>query len=66
MTTSDSIFMAIEALNMGYKVHAYDPNPKAPAQRVTNFTCANFDDEEALIKFCEVCDVITYEFEEVY
>ncbi len=56
-------YMAIEALNMGYQVKVYDPNPDSPAKRISDFTCASFDDYASLENFCSKCDVITYEFE---
>ena len=58
-----ALYMAIEAVKMGYQVSTYDPDPKAPAQRVSDFTCGSFDDIEALKAFASKCEVITYEFE---
>ncbi len=58
-----AFYMALEALKMGYKVSTFDPNPESPAKRVSDFTCASFDDFDALDKFASKCDVITYEFE---
>lgn len=58
-----ALYMAIEALQMGYQVSTFDPNPKSPAKRVSDFTCASFDDLEALEAFAKSCDVLTYEFE---
>lgn len=58
-----ALYMAIEAIKMGYSVSSYDPNPQSPAKRVSDFTCASFDDLEALKTFASQCDVLTYEFE---
>ena len=58
-----ALYMAIDALQMGYKVSTYDPDSKAPAQRVSDFTCGSFDDIDALEHFASQCDVLTYEFE---
>lgn len=58
-----ALYMAIEAVKMGYQVSTFDPNPQSPAKRVSDFTCASFDDFEALDLFASQCDVLTYEFE---
>jgi 5-(carboxyamino)imidazole ribonucleotide synthase len=56
--------MALAAARIGYKCHIFDPHEQPCAAEVSaNFTRAKFDDVEALRRFGEACDVITYEFE---
>ncbi len=56
-------YMALEALNMGYKVMTFDPVESSPAHRVAKAWAYDFNDYEKLESFCKECDVITYEFE---
>lgn len=58
-----AMYMCIEAVKMGYQVSTFDPNPQSPAKHVSDFTCASFDDLNALDDFAKNCDVLTYEFE---
>ena len=56
--------MALAAARLGYKCHILDPHEFPCAAEVSSdFTRAAFDDEEALKRFAEQCDVVTYEFE---
>lgn len=56
--------LGIAASQLGYKCHVFDPHERPCATDVAaHFTRAAFDDEEALKRFAEQCDVITYEFE---
>ena len=56
--------MALAAARIGYKCHILDPHEHPCGAEVSAyFTRAGFDDEEALRRFAEACDVITYEFE---
>jgi 5-(carboxyamino)imidazole ribonucleotide synthase len=56
--------MALAAARLGYQCHILDPHEHPCAAEVSaHFTRAGFDDEEALRRFAEQCDVITYEFE---
>jgi len=58
--------LALAAAPLGYRVHAFGPDPIGPTRQVTSLsTCANYDDEAALAKFAAVVDVVTYEFENV-
>lgn len=58
--------MALEAIAMGYRVHTFDPDEHAPARSCSScHVVASFDDETALQRFSENCDVLTYEFENV-
>lgn len=58
--------MALAAARLGYKCHILDPHERPCAAEVSaHFTRAEFADEEALQRFAEQCDVITYEFENI-
>jgi 5-(carboxyamino)imidazole ribonucleotide synthase len=58
--------LSIAAAPLGYKCHILDPH-EAPcaADVAAAFTRAAFDDGEALRRFGEAVDVVTYEFENV-
>lgn len=57
---------AIAAARLGITTHIYCPEQGCPASLVTPyFTCANYEDKEALKAFAEKVDVITYEFENI-
>ena len=56
--------LSVAASQLGYKCHIFDPHERPCAADVSaQFTRAAFDDEEALTRFADQCDVITYEFE---
>ncbi|MEM6411253.1 MAG: 5-(carboxyamino)imidazole ribonucleotide synthase [Pseudomonadota bacterium] len=58
--------LALEAARLGFDVHIYCPEVDAPAARVAaQHTEASYSDNDALQHFASVCDVITYEFENV-
>ena len=58
--------MALAAARLGYKCHILDPHEHPCAAEVSaHFTRAAFGDEEALRRFAEQCDVVTYEFENI-
>lgn len=56
--------LGIAAAQLGYKCHIFDPH-EAPcaAEVAAQFTRAAFDDAEAVRRFGEQCDIVTYEFE---
>lgn len=55
-----------KAKQMGYNVVVLDPAPHCPCGQVADRQIvAHFDDESALRQLAAVCDVITYEFENV-
>ena len=57
---------AIEARKMGYRVHTFSPDTDTPTGQVADFeTTANYEDLDAVKKFANSVDVITYEFENV-
>jgi 5-(carboxyamino)imidazole ribonucleotide synthase len=58
--------LAMAALKVGLRTHIFAPEPAAPAyDAAAARTVAPFDDEEALARFAEAVDVVTYEFENV-
>ena len=58
--------LAMAAAQLGYRAHIYAPEPKSiAAEMCSGFTCAAWDDAEALATFAAGCAVVTYEFENV-
>jgi 5-(carboxyamino)imidazole ribonucleotide synthase len=58
--------LAMAALKLGLRCHIYAPESDAPAYDAASArTVASFEEEEALARFAEAVDVITYEFENV-
>jgi 5-(carboxyamino)imidazole ribonucleotide synthase len=58
--------LAMAAARLGLKSHIFAPEADAPAFDVaTARTIAAYEDEEALARFVETVDVVTYEFENV-
>ncbi len=58
--------MAMAAAQLGYKCHIFDPHERPCAAEVAaHFTRADFNDRDALKRFREQCDLVTYEFENV-
>lgn len=58
--------LAVAAAQLGYRCHIYAPDENSVAAAVAaQFTCAQDHDIEALGYFADVCDVITFEFENV-
>ena len=56
--------LAIAAAQLGYKCHIFDPHERPCAADVSaEFTRAEYDDVEALRRFADQVDVVTYEFE---
>ncbi len=59
-------YLAVAAADLGFACHIYCPDPDSPAFDVgATFTCASYDDEDALQRFAAGTDVITYEFENI-
>lgn len=57
---------ALAAAALGYRCHVYSPEPDAPAAQVTDrSTIADYQDREALTRFAQTVDVVTYEFENI-
>ncbi|MBW8753904.1 MAG: 5-(carboxyamino)imidazole ribonucleotide synthase [Sphingomonadales bacterium] len=58
--------LAMAAAQLGYRCHIYAPEPESIAAEVSAaFTCAAWDDAEAMARFAADCAVVTYEFENV-
>ncbi|TCU59440.1 5-(carboxyamino)imidazole ribonucleotide synthase [Novosphingobium sp. PhB57] len=58
--------IAMAAAQLGYRCHIYAPEADSIAAEVSaEFTCAAWDDAEAMARFAASCAVVTYEFENV-
>lgn len=58
--------LAIAARRMGYRVHAYEPQPDCPAGQICDVEVnAPYSDSAALEKFARGVDVISFEFENI-
>jgi len=58
--------LALAAARLGFKCHIFSPDPDSPAFDVVHrTTCADYTDTQALDRFAENVDVVTYEFENV-
>ncbi len=57
---------AIEARKMGYRVHTFSPENDTPTGQVADYELeAEYEDLDAVKKFVEAVDVVTFEFENV-
>ncbi|MCY7375428.1 MAG: 5-(carboxyamino)imidazole ribonucleotide synthase [Pyrinomonadaceae bacterium] len=57
---------AIEARQMGYRVHTFSPESDTPTGQVADYeTVAEYEDLDAVEKFAKTVDVVTFEFENV-
>lgn len=57
---------AIEARQMGYRVHTFSPATDTPTGQVADFeTSADYEDLDAVREFAKSVDVVTFEFENV-
>jgi len=57
---------AMAATRLGITCHIYCPEEGCPASLVTpHFTCAEYEDKQALQAFADQVDVISYEFENI-
>ncbi|PZO88261.1 MAG: 5-(carboxyamino)imidazole ribonucleotide synthase, partial [Micavibrio aeruginosavorus] len=57
---------ALAGARLGLKSHIYCPEPDCPASQVTDLTTiSDYNNEDALKKFADSVDVITYEFENI-
>lgn len=58
--------LALAGARLGLKSHVFSDEPDAPAFQVANaHTLGSYDDETALQKFSDACDLVTFEFENV-
>src|SRR5689334_12831680 len=57
---------AIEARKMGYRVHTYSPATDTPTGQIADQeTTAAYEDIDAVRRFAQGVDVLTFEFENV-
>ncbi|OAN68727.1 5-(carboxyamino)imidazole ribonucleotide synthase [Jannaschia sp. EhC01] len=57
--------LAMAAAKLGYKAHIFEPGAAPAADVAADWTQASYDDLDALKRFAEACDVITFEFENI-
>jgi 5-(carboxyamino)imidazole ribonucleotide synthase len=58
--------LALAAAPLGLRCHVYSPEKDSCAFEVVHaYTCADYEDEDALAGFADSVDVITYEFENI-
>jgi 5-(carboxyamino)imidazole ribonucleotide synthase len=58
--------LAMAAANLGYRCHIYAPEPSGPAADVSaRWVQGAYDDAQALARFVDGVDIVTYEFENV-
>lgn len=58
--------LAVAASRLGLKTCVFEPGGDCPASHVANYHFqAEYDDADALRRFAEACDVITFEFENI-
>ena len=58
--------MILAAKHMGFTFIVLDPTPNCPAGNVADEQIvADFEDESAIRRLAERCDVVTYEFEHI-
>ena len=58
--------LGIAAAELGLRSHVFAPEEGAPAAQTANrYTCAEFNNIDALKKFAKGVDVLTYEFENI-
>ncbi len=56
--------LSVAAAQLGYRSHIYAPEATGPAGEVAAWwTQGDYDDTQALSRFAQGCDVVTYEFE---
>ena len=58
--------LSVAASRLGFKTCIFEPGANCPASHVADSHIqAGYDDADALTKFAQACDVITYEFENI-
>ncbi|QFU09617.1 N5-carboxyaminoimidazole ribonucleotide synthase [Rhodobacteraceae bacterium THAF1] len=58
--------LSVAASRLGFKTCIFEPAGDCPASHVSNFHLqADYDDADALRRFAQACDVVTYEFENI-
>ncbi|MCD9149552.1 5-(carboxyamino)imidazole ribonucleotide synthase [Pseudophaeobacter flagellatus] len=58
--------LSVAAARLGFKTHIFEPGANPPAGQVADqVTTAGYEDTEALLRFANAVDVVTYEFENI-
>ena len=57
--------LAMAAARLGYRAHIYEPGAAPAADVAQAWTQAAYDDTDALARFAEACDLVTFEFENI-
>ncbi len=57
--------LALAGYPLGHRFRFFDPSPESPAGHVAELCVAQYDDHDALERFADGLDVVTYEFENV-
>ncbi|RFU12755.1 5-(carboxyamino)imidazole ribonucleotide synthase [Rhodobacteraceae bacterium W635] len=57
--------LSVAASRLGYKTHIYEPGAAPAGDVAATVTQAAYDDLEALARFADAVDLITYEFENI-
>lgn len=58
--------MALSAREMGYRIVVLEPTPNSPCGQVADLQIqTTYDDLDGARKLAEMCDVLTYEFENI-
>jgi 5-(carboxyamino)imidazole ribonucleotide synthase len=57
--------LGMAAAQLGYRIHVFAPESGPACDVASAFTQGDYEDWEALRRFAEACDVLTYEFENV-
>ena len=58
--------LALEARRMGYRIHVYSPDRNSPTGQIADLEIvAPYEDKEAVHRFAQEVDVVTFEFENV-
>jgi 5-(carboxyamino)imidazole ribonucleotide synthase len=57
--------LAMAAARLGYRCHIFEPGTAPAADVAHTWTQAPYEDLDALRRFAQTCDLITYEFENI-
>ena len=58
--------LSVAAARLGYRCHVFEPGARPPAAHTAHLlTTAAYEDTEALSRFAQGVDVVTYEFENI-
>lgn len=57
--------LAMAAARLGYRAHIYEPGAAPAADVAHAWTQGSYDDIDALTRFADACDLVTFEFENI-